>query len=141
MQQISEKEPRMYEIALLLPEEGSYDEVKGLITQAGATIDAEGTPKRIQLAYPIQKATHGVFTHVHVTMIPDAAKVIEQGMRNNQHILRSLVFVLPPKKEPKPKKQKKEKVVTPVAAETKMKKADAPLSNKDLEDTIKEMMG
>ncbi|MEN9342311.1 MAG: Ribosomal protein [Candidatus Parcubacteria bacterium] len=139
MQHTSEKEPRTYEIAVMMPEEGSYDEVKKIITNAGATVIVESPAKRVQLGYPIKKATHGSFISLHATMDPSAAKTIEKEMLHNPHILRSLMIVVPPKKEPKVKPAKKEKDAAKKAEKT-AKKSEENLTNEALEKQIQDMM-
>lgn len=139
MQHTSEKEPRTYEIALMMPEEGSYDEVKKIITAAGATVTMESPAKRIQLGYPIKKATHGSFVSVHATMDPSAAKMIEKEMLHNPHVLRSLIITVPPKKEAKVKPAKKDKDTTK-KAEKATKKTEENLTNEALEKQIQDMM-
>ncbi len=143
MQTTTDIQQKTYEIALMMPEEGSYEEIKTMIAAHGGQVLVEGAPKRLALAYPIKKATHAVFTYLHVLLSPESAKMIEKEMLHNQHIIRGMVLVVPPVKPPKVKKEKKDKEgKEKEGGVKKTKKATdgGALTNEALEKTIQEMM-
>lgn len=83
-----------YEIAVLLKEEGFAKEVLQLLSRHGVEVREEGQLRKIQLAYPVGRERQAHFGFFHVLGLPLEIKSLENDLRNQNGVLRSLIVVL-----------------------------------------------
>ncbi len=129
---------KSYEIAFLVRNEEDAQQVIKLLKSAGAEIESEGAISKLNLAYPIKKEHSAHFGYFHFSLETEKVKQLEDSIRMNPLILRSLIvtppFVknktrsfLPPRRRP---------VSFPQATERKT----PSLSNEALEKQLKEIL-
>jgi ribosomal protein S6 len=145
-----EKDPKDYELAVLVKEEGDILPVAALVREQGGEILVDFKAKKIALAYPIKKETEGIFAYANIRAMGETVKTLEHDLNLRNDVLRSLIVLLP-----KPEKPREEKPVAPLAAKratstrsaasssssTETSRQNAgPLSNEALEKKIEEIL-
>lgn len=96
-------ETRAYEGMFLLRVEAtqeqtdrSVQQIRETITKCGGAVTAQQMWGRRKLAYPIAKQREGVYLLTHFTAAPATIPSLEQALRVNETLLRSLIILQPP---------------------------------------------
>ncbi len=89
------KEKREYELAVLLKGEESAKEVLSLLARHNVEAREEGQLKKIQLAYPVNRERQAHFGSFHILGFPLEIKSLENDLRNQNGVLRSMIISLP----------------------------------------------
>ncbi len=148
--EVSAEKKTIYELAFVLKVGESVDSLAAFLKENGAEIVTDGPVSQVQLAYPINKATAGLFSYYRITL-QDVSKLKEMtttlGLKES--VLRFL-FVKVPKEKPRPVRELK-----PVLAKAVDKKVSSSasarggpvgvtqldsLSNEKLEQTLEEIL-
>lgn len=95
----SEKDPKIYELSVLLKTEDELPAVVDFLAQHSATLQGEMKAKKQAFAYPVKKIKEGVFAYCLFTALPESAKTIEKDITRQPNILRSLIIAEPPAAE------------------------------------------
>ncbi len=142
MSDVIEEIKKQYEIGFLVPSEESAPELVAMLKRYEADITNEGTLKRIRLAYPIKKETSAVFGYFHFKAEPEKAKALEQDLRTNSMVIRSIIVRLPkPSKKGSGSGEGKSARPSATAARPATEQKVAPsLSNEALEKKIEEIL-
>jgi ribosomal protein S6 len=144
MNDVEKADKKEYEIAVLLKEEGSVKDVLKLLSQHGLEVREEGPLKKIQLAYPVEKATNAHFGFFHVLGLPAEVKLLEHDMRTQGGILRSLIVTLPSDKAEAEGAMRMRRPISRRPMATDAPTAPAPvrkaLSNEAIEKKIEEIL-
>jgi ribosomal protein S6 len=138
---------KQYELSFLLLAENGVEGVLKLLSQHGAEVRAEGHLRKINLAYPIKKATQAYFGFVDFAGEPAEVKLLERDLESNAAVLRSLIIKLPKarfapsgdtrKPAMKPTMMPSRK---PMISTEAPKPKPVPLSNEALEKKIEEIL-
>lgn len=126
-----------YELGYLIKDEAVTGAGLELVRAAGADIRQEGPVNRIHLAYPVKKQTEAFFGFVQFAMEPEKAKQLENTLRMDGRILRSLLITPPPVKEKRRIGEPRE--AAPRTYEPREPRV-MPLSNEALEKKIEEIL-
>lgn len=91
----------LYELGLIIsPEAGPEDEetvlgrIEGILTEAGGTVVDKDPWGRRQLAYPINKKSHGIYHFWKLEVGPEVMTDLNFELRTNDMVLRSLILNL-----------------------------------------------
>jgi ribosomal protein S6 len=130
-----------YELAYLLRLGESESIIESAMKNAGVTVTLKGPINQINLAYTIAKQDTALFGFYQMTLPSgEAVKQIEDALRHNEAVIRSLIVKLPKKKAVAPGK---ERIMKTDAGDKKIAPAigniDA-LSNEKLEETLEEIL-
>lgn len=138
MTEATEVKKTQYEIGYLVPTEEVGQEIASRMKSYDTEVTAEGAMKRIKLAYKIGKETQAFFGYIQFAAEPEKAKMLEQDLRANPNIIRTIIVKLPkPSKKgvgtgkPSPR---------PVAAKPAAEPQVAAISNEALEKKIEEIL-
>ncbi len=141
----SDKDPKNYELAVLVKSEEQLSEVAAFLGQHQATISGEPRAKKIALAYPVKKEREAVFVSYLFSALPSDAKQLEKDLAMRQDILRSMVLVAIPTSgtynptgEAPASYRRPSKTTRPAAAPAA--KPASALSNEALEKKIEEIL-
>jgi ribosomal protein S6 len=93
---IEDKDPKNYELAILVKSEEQLPEIVAFLGQHEATIAGEPRVRKIALAYPVKKETEAVFASYLFSAVPSQAKKLEQDLAVRQDILRSMIIIAIP---------------------------------------------
>jgi ribosomal protein S6 len=139
------KDLKEYELAFLVRDEGSAEEVAAKAAQYG-TVASRGALKRLSFAYPVAKESSGYFGYLCLDAAPERAAQLEKDFRLLPVMLRFLLLRLPvrtpqeqaaggvPAVPPRPRR-------APRAARAEERLAAAgPLTNEALEKKIEEIL-
>ncbi len=99
---MEETEKKDYEISFLGKNEDVAREVLKLVKQHQMDVVLESSPRKINLAYPIDHETEAYFGSFYVHSLPLAAKDFERDLKANQKVMRFLIVKPPFHKEEKP---------------------------------------
>jgi ribosomal protein S6 len=142
-----EKDPKDYELAVLVREEGDLAAVAALAREHSAEIMADFRAKKVALSYPIKKEKEAIFAYANIRGLGEAVKSLEHDLNLRSDVLRSLIVLLP-----KPGKSREEMPVIPVTQKRTIpthsvvplmefsRQSTGPLSNKALEKKIEEIL-
>lgn len=130
----------------MLESEDKAQDVRTLLRQHGIEIAQEFPEKKINLAYPIKKATQALFVALRVSAEPDKIKLFEKDSKSSKNILRSLIITIP--KEKQGKNVRGEETRRPsvfarrksVAPREQRESKPKPLSNEAIEKKIEEIL-
>jgi ribosomal protein S6 len=92
----TDKDPKNYELAVLVKGEETIPEIVAFLAQHQATIAGEPRVKKIALAYPVKKEREAFFASVLFSAVPANAKVLEKDLAMRQDILRSMILIATP---------------------------------------------
>ncbi len=150
---IEAKDPKPYELGVLLKNEDDLAAVLAFLGQHGATMTGTPNPKKVALAYPVKKHTEAVFVSCLFFAEPQNAKMLEKDLSVRPEILRSILIANPPAEE---KRQpgfdaalpRRRTVRTPFRSSSakapegrpSAPAAPSPLSNEALEKKIEEIL-
>jgi len=128
-----------YEIAFLLKAEESISEVVSALKQHEGEIGAEGTLRKVVLAYPIRKMNEAFFGYCHFRLLPERVSSLDHMLQVNPAVLRFLIITPPFAKASsilsRPRQESYvRQTPSPAPAEP------LPLSNEDLEKKIGEIL-
>ena len=73
----------------------SVQQIRDTITKHGGQVTEQQLWGRRKLAYPIAKQREGVYVLAHFTAEPKAIPPLEQTLRLNETLLRSLIVIQP----------------------------------------------
>jgi small subunit ribosomal protein S6 len=73
----------------------SVQQIKETITKCGGTVTDQQPWGRRKMAYPIAKQREGFYLLAHFTALPRAIPALEQALRVNETLLRSLIVLQP----------------------------------------------
>lgn len=138
---MDKKDAKNYEIGFLVKDES---DAAGIIKTIGgykATVTNEGAIKRIQLAYPIKKATSACFGYVFFSSLPENITKLKDSLKINQNILRFLI-VTPPIVATSFPTSKPIRKISPIKSTLPVKKFESAqtLSNEALEKKLEEIL-
>lgn len=95
-----ETEPKNYEIAYLISPSASENDIfavagniSGAVQEAHGAVKKIEEPKKIRLAYPIQKRLEGYFGWTTFSIHPDNLSLFEKKIREEKKIMRFLVVL------------------------------------------------
>ncbi|MDO8537063.1 MAG: hypothetical protein Q7R94_02345 [bacterium] len=88
-------EKKNYELAVLLRDEESSREVLKLLGQHQIEVQETGQPKKINLSYPVKHIREAIFEFFSLFSLPENIKLLEQDLKGNTAILRSMVVGIP----------------------------------------------
>src|SRR5579862_5590490 len=100
--ELTDKDPKQYELAILVKSEDQLPEVAAFLGQHQATITGEPKIKKIALAYPVKKEREAFFGSYLFTALPGDAKKLEQDLAKRQDILRAMIINAVPANESRP---------------------------------------
>lgn len=89
-------EQKDYELAFLVENENSAQEIPKFLGQHNVQVRSEGTLKKIKLAYKIKGLTQACFGFFHLLALPEDIKLLEQNLKTNSIVVRFLVTRLAP---------------------------------------------
>jgi ribosomal protein S6 len=143
----NEKDPKNYELAVLVREEGDLAAVAALVREHSGELMAEFRAKKIALAYPIKKEKEGIFAYAAMRASGETVKALEHDLNLRNDVLRSLIVLLPKPEKPRdempaaPAPYKRTAPVRPAAPVVEAPRQNAgPLSNEALERKIEEIL-
>lgn len=126
---------RHYELSYLISPTLSREEAEELVENITTHIQDEGLldftpesqkkPERISLAYPIEEQNNGFLSTLHFFLKPEKVKKIKDYLKEEEEILRFLVFKKEASKKKPGKKKKKEKKKTEKESSSKEKEKDS----------------
>ncbi len=90
----TERDKKSYELAILVKTEGELSGIAAIVGQHSAELVGELVPKKIALAYPIQKQKEGIFAYGTFRAYPEDAKKLEEDLRTRKDVLRFMILVL-----------------------------------------------
>ncbi len=93
------KDPKNYELAILLKSEDQVMEISAFLGQHQATLSGEPHIKKIALAYPIKKEREAIFVSYLFSATPDNAKKLEKSLSMRVDVLRSMIMIATPAEE------------------------------------------
>ncbi len=141
-----DKDRKLYELAILLKDEGDMAGMVTLISQHGGEMIAEPRVKKLALAYKIKGETEAIFACANFSMLPDHAKELEHDLGARQNIVRFMIILAEPQTERReipagafPAKKRGRPAAGRPLAEGKPA-APRPLSNEALEKKIEEIL-
>ena len=143
---IKEKESKMYEIAVLVKEDGTINAIRSIIEKAGLSVSQQTEPKRLMLAYPIHKEHSADFVVMHCvahgeTTMPQMRKELEV----EPSCLRFLVTTYDPSKQVRDERPATDKPSgkmfdqAPAPSSQPERKGDV-VSNEELEKKLEEIL-
>ena len=91
-----EKAQKEYEIGVLVRKEEDLAEVRRFLEQHLAVLSADFQAKKIAFAYPIEHQDDGFFAFASFSSDPAGIPQIENDLRTERSVLRSLITI-PPK--------------------------------------------
>jgi ribosomal protein S6 len=141
-----EKDPKDYELAVLVKEEGDLTAVATLIREhAGVTADFRA--RKVALAYPIRKEKEAIFAYANIRAMGETVKTLEHDLNLRNDVLRSLIVLLPRPEKPRetamPVAPVPHKRTTPDRSApimTASRQNAGPISNEALEKKIEEIL-
>ncbi len=90
---------KLYEFSYLISDRLSEDEVvsflsktKEVFSSGGAEIIKESTPKKIKLAYSINKRDYAFFGYFHFQILPEKIDKIKELIRYEENLVRYLII-------------------------------------------------
>src|SRR3989344_534203 len=92
---------KQYEISVMLAKEEAYPGVIALLKERGAEITEENQPKRVNLAYPINREEVGFFAWCIAALPMEKISGIQKELEMDPGVLRALIITppVPPKSE------------------------------------------
>jgi len=93
------KDPKNYELAILLKSEEQVTEMSAYLGQHQATLSGEPKVKKLALAYPVKKEKEAIFVSYLFSAIPTDAKKLEQDLAVRTDVLRSMIIIAVPAEE------------------------------------------
>ncbi|MBI4086035.1 MAG: 30S ribosomal protein S6 [Candidatus Liptonbacteria bacterium] len=129
---------KSYEIAFLVRSEEDAQQVIKLLKAAGAEVALEGAISKLNLAYPIKKEHSAHFGYFHFLLETEKVKQLEDSVRINSLILRSLI-ITPPFVKNKARSFLPSRRRPPVFSQPAERKTQS-LSNEALEKQLKEIL-
>jgi ribosomal protein S6 len=151
----TDKDPKNYELAILVKTEDQLPEIMAFLSQHEATVTGEPRVRKIALAYPVKKETEAVFASYLFSAAPSQAKKLEKDLSVRQDVLRSMIIIaIPvedtrttssegtsfPSRRPRPPTQRPPEAAMPSPAVPRPVSAPAHLSNEALEKRIEEIL-
>jgi ribosomal protein S6 len=140
--ELSEKKP--YELSFLVNNEGDMQEILKLLAQHQIEIRGEGSLRKLNLAYPIKRASEAYFGYMNFTGMPSAVKSLERDLNTNAAVLRALIVKLPKEKTGVARELKPRPMIKPVMRRrtvgAEMPRSPKPLSNEAIEKKIEEIL-
>jgi ribosomal protein S6 len=146
---MDEKDPKNYELAILVKTEDQLPEIVSLLAQYEAVVAGEPRVRKIALAYPVKNEKEAVFASYLFSAVPSVAKQLEKDLRIRQDILRSMIIIAIPAEDTRttssevPFAQRRPRPTRPIeSAPASPKPAAAPehLSNEALVKRIEEIL-
>jgi len=142
----NQKDPKNYELAILVKTEEELVGIAAFLGQHSATITGEPKVKKLTLSYPVKKQREAVFASYLFSAEPANAKALEKDLSLRQDILRSMI-IIPPKpqsQESRPMGEmpgvRRPMVRTPRPAVGTKPAAPAAISNEALEKKLEEIL-
>ena len=138
-----EKAQKEYEIGVLVRKEEDLAEVRRFLEQHQAVLSADFQAKKIAFAYPIEHQDDGFFAFARFSSDPAGVPQIENDLRTERAVLRSLITVPPKAATGDAAGAGKKRGVAPVrraAAAPSATPFVPTLSNEALEKKIEEML-
>lgn len=135
-----DKDKKEYELGVLVKAEEDLAHVAAFVKQHG--IDGMGnfTAKKIALAYPIEKQTDAIFAYATFHAFGDEVKALEQDLRTEKKVLRSLLVICEKAVEQGTRTGQKPWQGVRPSSPVEVKPASHPLSNEALEKKIEEIL-
>lgn len=107
----------LYELGVILDPEVNPDEetevlerLEKLIAEPGGSVLDKDAWGRRQLAYPIQKKSHGIYHFWKVDMPQSGMSALEFELRMNDHVMRSLMLNMDRELKRKRKRERLDKI-------------------------------
>lgn len=140
-----DSEQKKYEIGFLAKSDADREQLIKILENHGASIIDSGNFSRLRLAYPIKKENSAHFGYLHFSSTAEAIKKIGSDLKLNAGILRFLILTPPIIKSIKYSVEKPKKTIAPETErkeEIKLGEAKpiSPLTNKDLEEKLEEIL-
>lgn len=134
--EVSEKDPQLYEISYLLsplvPAEKLADEVlvlRSVVEKEKALILSEGPAKMRSLAYAINKFDTAYFGWLRLMLRPDLLESVKKELEKNSNIIRFLII-----KTKQETFAKKTKLARPQRIISRIKKATLPTAERKIQE-------
>jgi ribosomal protein S6 len=144
---IKEKDPKDYELAVLVRDEKDLAVVSAFVRESGTLLTADFRAKKVALAYPIKKEKEGIFAYANIRAMGETVKSLEHDLNLRNDVLRSLIAILPKPEKPReevsgtPVAQKRTAPVHSAAPVAEMpRQSVGPLSNEALTKKIEEIL-
>lgn len=134
-------EDRFYELGFLVKEENN-EPVKNILQKNNAAVYEEGALTKVLLTYPIKKEKMAFFSYCRFTGLPEVAAAIQEALKFEPAVLRSIFIKLPNNvsKTSKTMPVENRRVMRRREAEPKKEAGEGGLSNEDLEKKIEEIL-
>lgn len=134
-------EDRFYEVGFLVREE-TNDPVKNILQKSKAAVYEEGPLTKVALAYPIKKEKLAFFGYCRFSGSPDAAAAIQEALKFEPAVLRTIFIKLSSNasKTPKAMPAEDRRMLRRREVEPRKEGAENGLSNEDLEKKIEEIL-
>lgn len=138
MDEDNKKDKKSYEVSYLVKDESDASEITRILKQHEAEIIEEVSPKRITLAYKINKEAAAFFGYIVFSAGPENIPELNKNLETSKTIVRFLLITPPFTKQDitastRPRRPTVEK-------STSTRATNLPLSNEALEKKIEEIL-
>ncbi len=143
---MDEKDPKTYELAVLVKAEEELAGITAILKSHGVALQGEMQAKKLALAYPVKKEKEATFGSVRFDAVPSVAKALEDELRLKPELLRTMIIVADPISEPRSYGDESRMKHKPRTAAATVPVAPAPresqgsLTNDDLEKKLEEIL-